>query len=510
MSKFASLKPIYRSSLTRKAALKILQFSAIVAFVISFAEGTVFYYGEQSRLLAQVQNLAESRAKSLATSSWNVDVEQTTILLDEMAKLDYVKYVSLRTDSNNVFVSGVADKRVEDAYAYKKTLIYSSNGHKQVVGVLYIAATSAPLLSFYNISTLLAEALKVLLIAFIVMLILYHQIIKHLLHISRYLTRASFSEVGAALVLDKVQQSPPDELDSVAKELNELLQALSVQNSALQNQHSELEALVEERTHGLIEAKREADEASMAKSQFLSSMSHELRTPMNAIIGFTQLLDTSNTLDEKQRGFIANIDKAGEHLLGLINEILDLAKIESGNAEFKLESIDVNESLIPAIEIVRPLADQKKVAINLDQQSLQLVSADVNRLKQVFINLLTNAIKYNHVGGHIRVYTEVLEASREVKIVFEDTGFGLSEEQLADLFKPFNRLGQECGDIEGTGIGLTICQTLLEKMNGRIEVDSQVGRGSQFKVYLPFSHPESRRSTGQASDKALESISLKH
>ncbi|MEP7137782.1 MAG: PAS domain S-box protein, partial [Chloroflexota bacterium] len=232
-------------------------------------------------------------------------------------------------------------------------------------------------------------------------------------------------------------------------------------------------------------AKSAAEEANLAKSDFLSSMSHELRTPLSAILGFAQLME-SNTPPppQSQMENITQILQAGWHLLKLINEILDLAVIESGKVSLSPEPVLLSEVMLECQAMIEPQAQQSNVHVSFPQfESSCFVNADRTRLKQVLINLLSNSIKYNRPGGMVVVASTQGTPGR-VQISVEDTGDGLSEEKLAQLFQPFNRLGQEGGINQGTGIGLVVTKRLVELMGGTIGVESKVGTGSRFWIEL--------------------------
>jgi len=237
-------------------------------------------------------------------------------------------------------------------------------------------------------------------------------------------------------------------------------------------------------------AKVEAERANLAKSDFLSSMSHELRSPLNAILGFAQLMNSeSPPPTQGQKESILQILQAGWYLLELINEILDLAQIESGKFSLSLEPLSLDEVLVDCQAMIEPQARKSGIRVSFPKPELPLfVSADRTRVKQIFINLLSNAIKYNRVGGLVNVSCRPRPQDR-VRVSFQDTGEGLTPDELAQLFQPFNRLGQEAGVEEGTGIGLVVSKQLVELMGGSIGVESTVGVGSMFWIELNASAP---------------------
>jgi signal transduction histidine kinase/CheY-like chemotaxis protein len=232
-------------------------------------------------------------------------------------------------------------------------------------------------------------------------------------------------------------------------------------------------------------AKVEAERANLAKSDFLSSMSHELRSPLNAILGFAQLLDSeSPALTAEQKESTSHILQAGWYLLELINEILDLAQIESGKLPLSLEFVSIDEVLGDCQALIEPQARNSDIRVVFSKPDIPLfISADRTRVKQVFVNLLSNAIKYNRVGGSVEV-SSCRRPGGRVRVSFKDSGEGLTPDKLAHLFQPFNRLGQEAGVEEGTGIGLVVSKQLVELMGGLIGVESTVGVGSVFWIEL--------------------------
>jgi signal transduction histidine kinase/CheY-like chemotaxis protein len=248
---------------------------------------------------------------------------------------------------------------------------------------------------------------------------------------------------------------------------------------------ADLRAKDNERTRAeseLLVAKQELESSNQAKSEFLARMSHELRTPLNSILGFSQVLNTDpdEPLSASQKESVRQILKAGWHLLALINEVLDLARIESGKLPLSIESVGVELIVREALTLIAPLAEKHQVKVVDETRPYRqfYVKADRTRLKQVLLNLLSNGVKYNKPGGTVRLTCDQTTKGRLV-LAIVDTGAGLSEEERRQLFTPFTRLHAKT-DVEGAGMGLAITKRLIEIMGGSVGVESEVGKGSRF------------------------------
>ncbi|HEV8420372.1 MAG TPA: PAS domain S-box protein [Actinomycetota bacterium] len=305
-------------------------------------------------------------------------------------------------------------------------------------------------------------------------------------------------EFPVELTVCPVQWGPTLGFTAFVRDITERKQA----EEQLRRARNEAERAKEEAE----QAKEEAERANRAKSEFLSRMSHELRTPLNAVLGFGQLLEM-DSLNEEQQESVAQILKGGRHLLDLINEVLDIARIEVGRIALSLEPVAVDESVLGAVDLIRPLATERGIRLGTEiSESSGYVTADRQRLKQVLLNLLSNAVKYNRAGGSVAVRC-VPAPGGWARVEVADDGPGIAPEYMSRLFVPFERLGAENSGVEGTGLGLALSKRLVEVMGGTLEVDSTPGRGSTFSVSLPGAEgPESRLERGGSKGLVLAAL----
>ncbi|GGB93773.1 ATP-binding protein [Pseudoduganella buxea] len=385
----------------------------------------------------------------------------------------------------------------------------------ELVGTVYLRADYEMLDRFldYLLIGVLA-ALLALFIAWLVMRRLNDVITRPILNVAHVAREV----LATGDVSRRAERLGDDEVAELADAFNKMLSDIESRKRELENSNREiareaeqralaqqevmrLNAELEQRVHErtmqlelangeLAMAMEEAKSANQAKSAFLSSMSHELRTPLNAILGFAQILTSDklpSTLQQKKE-FANHILKSGRHLLALINEILDLAKIESGAVALSLEPVALADILQECETMMAPLAGQRGIRMLFPMAGEWNVTADRTRLKQILLNLLSNAIKYNRDGGAVVVDCSA-SSPEMLRITVQDTGMGLKPEQLRMLFQPFNRLGQEAGVEEGTGIGLVVTKRLVELMGGTIGVSSSPGAGSMFWIELKTTRP---------------------
>lgn len=329
---------------------------------------------------------------------------------------------------------------------------------------------------------------------------------------SRWITHPIFrlSKASRAIASGQLDQEVEvngiDELGILAQSFNQMAQQLRESFAALEKTNSELENRVEERTSELKEAKVAADTANHAKSQFLANMSHELRTPLNGILGYAQIMERDKSTTPQQKDAIQIIHHCGSHLLTLINDILDISKIEASKMELYSSTFNFPSFLIEVVEICSIRSEEKEITFYYQvlNQLPNAVTADEKRLRQVLINLLSNAIKFTEKGGvifKVGVIGNGEDSDRspltKIRFYIEDTGVGMAPEQLEKIFLPFEQVGNSQQKAEGTGLGLAIAQKIVQMMGGEIKVESRLGKGSTF--YLDLELNESSEYIAQCS-----------
>jgi PAS domain S-box-containing protein len=295
-------------------------------------------------------------------------------------------------------------------------------------------------------------------------------------------------QVGQGLDAARVQHAPHSAQFRIVRRDGQVRWVLGTTNLVAQGEDGDvrtgviLDITAEREAAGLREARDRAEAAQRLTRALLSRISHELRTPLNAVLGFAQLLEGEPALDERSRQWVSHILVSGRHLLALVEDVLDLSGAESGELQVELQDADLAAALKDSWTMLSGQAEAAGVTLVPPAAPLPAVRADPKRLRQVLTNLLSNAVKYNRPGGHVVV--SVQRVAERVAIEVADTGPGLSEDQTARLFQPFNRLGAESGPVEGTGLGLALSRQLAIAMGGKLEVRSEPGQGACFTLAL--------------------------
>jgi len=506
----------------RRKLMSVILLTTLVALVISL--GTIVVYdlrvyhrnlvadiSTQAELLGHMSSAALAfDDERLALENLNLMRIRPRVTAGALYKADGSLFASYRANEGVGALPAQVGKEGESIAGNSVELFKPIVDNGELLGTVYLRAD-------YELAgrtaDYLAIALGVTVLALLVALLLLRRLdyvitqpIVDIADVAReVIETGDYSRRARKLSADEVAQLV-DSFNKMLAEIELRTQALERSNGELAREaeqraqaqqevmrlNQELEVRVHERTvqlemtNGeLAMAMEEARSANYAKSAFLSSMSHELRTPLNAILGFAQILSSDrlpSTLAQKKE-FAGHILKSGRHLLTLINEILDLAKVESGTVNLSLEPVALDAILLECRDMIAPLASQRGIGMTFPDACPLNVLADRTRLKQILLNLLSNALKYNREHGEVRIACAPQPGGR-VRISVRDTGMGLDGEQVALLFQPFNRLGQEGGTEEGSGIGLVVTKRLVELMDGHIGVSSEAGVGSTFWIEL--------------------------
>ncbi|QIE27870.1 Sensor histidine kinase RcsC (plasmid) [Caballeronia sp. SBC1] len=463
----------FRHSVVMRLIATVLLFSCVVTLLLTALQ----LYGDYHRGIALIENrlsdIDQSYRDSLSEGLWRLDRQQLQLELDGMLRLADIRAAEVRETGSVASPLVVrAGQRMNDAVISRQFLIsYRVHGTQRVLGTLYVEATLSGLyreLAQTALVILVSQAANTFLVALFIIYIFWRLVTRHLATIARLVDRYDFRESPQPFSLQRRQPRRPDELDRVVAAFHAMGVRLHVAYLDERNAAKQREAL------------RSAEAANRAKGEFLANMSHELRTPLNGILGYAQILQRDSGLSERQRAGVAVIQRSGEHLLTLIDDTLDFARIEAG--KLRLEIVDVALlSLVDAIrEIIGVKAEEKQLdyvcAIAPDVPGG--VRADARRLRQVLLNLLANAVKFTDSGRVSLLVTQT--AYQAIRFEVRDTGIGIPPDQLRTVFEPFEQVGNPERRSEGTGLGLAISREFLLAMGGEIHVESVLGQGSTF------------------------------
>lgn len=439
-------------------------------------------YRDYEQGVKQIDNrlvdIDRSSRDSLAEALWRLDDAQLQLELNGILRLADIRAVEIRETGKagrSAYLSA-GQRSAGPVMAREFPLFYRVQGKEREIGKLYVEAT---LLDLYRqlkrtaATILITQAANTFFVSLFIVYILSRLVMRHVAAIARTVENYDFREPPRPFSLQRRKRREPDELDRVAAAFNAMGARLHCAYRDEQNTAAEREA------------RNLAEAANRAKGEFLANMSHELRTPLNGILGYAQILECDATLSERQRERVAVIRHSGEHLLTLIEDTLDFARIEAGKLRVEISDVP----LAGFVDVIRDIIDVKAEQKHLEficevaDDAPDGVRADERRLRQVMLNLLANAVKFTD-SGCVSLLVSRSEANR-VRFEVRDTGVGIGHDQLNTIFEPFEQLGAAARRAGGTGLGLAISREFVRAMGGEIEVESRLGQGSTFRFELP-------------------------
>ena len=483
-----------RKSIAIKFIIYILLFSSITTAAITAMQLYMDYVEGIKAIEGTMELIEQIYTGSLSDSIWTFNHKQIDLQLKGILKLHDIVYAEVKSGKDVVIAAG---EKLEKHKKEKIILLnYKFNDQEIHLGILTVVATLKGLYSRIwdkLIFTLLGQAGKTFFVSLFIFYIFYTLVAKHLHKISDYLKDITSDNMGEQLDLDrKTHETHIDELDIVVDSVNIRMNAI---NKELSDKAQNLEMLnrkLAEQYEILQVAKKESDKANKAKSKFLSNMSHEIRTPLNVVLGYAQILEQDSSLNITQKKSVKTIQTAGSHLLSLINDVLDLSKIEAGAMSLELSSFNLN-SLIESVETMfKVRCEQRGLEwrVKKEYEGKNFVYADQVKIRQILINILGNAVKFTDHGS---VSFQVKQSGYNFNFVIQDTGSGISTESLNKIFDPFHQeeMGVQKG---GTGLGLAIAKKQIELMGGTLEVKSKEGKGTTF-LFTIYVEPAKKRIT---------------
>ncbi len=498
-----------RNSIAGKLLFTVFSIYFIVAVTLTISHMLAEYYQAKDKILVNLEMFLKTFEKGLAVAYWDADVDQIQTILEGVVEIPFVVgiYIEDRTGNKLGALGKIVNRKGEyvisgeneelapleagesDFFGHQFSLIYTGEGKKIVLGKGKIYSSSK--IVFQQVKNgfiiIIINAILKTLALWLIFLFISRRVLNRPLSIlTSAALQTDFNDQEYQII--DVKTSGRNELKILEEAFNTMRNKIVEDRETLKRINFNLESLVNERTLELTRAKNEAEIANKAKSEFLANMSHELRTPLNAVTGFSELL-TSIVTDKKQKSYLNSIKTAGRSLLTLINDILDLSKIEAGKIELERSSVSL-KSIFEEIEQIFTMKLAEKnidFIVSLDQDLPGKLFLDETRVRQILLNLVGNAIKFTE-DGHIKLsatISSLQEKQVDLMISVEDTGIGIAEEDQTRIFDVFTQqTGQHLKKYGGTGLGLTITKRLTGLMNGQIKVESSKGVGSTFKIIL--------------------------
>ena len=442
------------------------------------------YEKSRAEIIHRMNTLAASQSIILAESIADRDTEHLSLMLASIISEPNLIGIAVHDKDGNVLDSFGTLDGAEPDFVKTISVNYTEGSEVRRVGTLTLVMTDRNLREEIRDQLIEHTVLGVMLLA----AALAASVFAHRRTVTKPLGKlVSAINESRGDALEKVDWQSDDEIGRVIAAYNDMQERLAGYERELRASRELLEHRVEERTEDLERAREAAVEANRVKSKFLSSMSHEFRTPMNAILGFTQVLQMSPDIhdDDRLKDRLGKIEESARNLMALLDEIMEFARLESTTNDLHLEDIDPNTLIEETVTMVAPLAEARHIAITRSDEPRPAgqVRADAFKLRKALFHVLSNAVKYNSPGGSARIGCRTEDGY--VRFEITDTGPGIPTHLAGDIFEPFNRLGREAGNIGGSGIGLTLTRRLVESMSGDISFESEEGMGTTFVIRVP-------------------------
>lgn len=481
------------NGIARRMIVSLILFSTVITTIITAIELFVDYKQDISSIENRFEFIGKSYLPTLRESVWVADDLQITTQLDGLSRLQDIEAISISVNQKTRWQIGTV--RSEKTIVKIVPIIRNYQDRQLEIGRLHIVASVDDVLHRLwskFLATLISNGIKTLLVSAFMLMLFQFLVGQHLEHIADYLRNiGKKSDSKTELKLNRANKGRwrPDALDQVSDSINEMRDDVNHHTNEILRLNADLEKRVQKRTQELEETNRQLNLAlndleitSQAKSNFLSRVSHELRTPLNAICGFSQLLKME-PINAEQTEYADWIAKSGDHLSCLINDLLDLSRIEIHELPLDIMSVPVKVAIDNATNMTNFKRNQKNIKLINNCTEELYVTADATRLCQIVINLLSNAVKYIPEGAEIRIGCEHINDDI-VRLSISDNGPGIAKDKQSMLFSPFERLGAEQTDIEGTGTGLALSHSLAEAMGGTLGFESEAGKGACFWLDL--------------------------